>query len=51
MKEFKFIRGKYTSESIFDSEITDNALFAFDSESEKVNLASTNNEQQIVASM
>lgn len=31
MREFKFIRGKYTDENIFNSDETNNCLFAYDS--------------------
>ena len=32
MREFKFIRGKYTNENIFNTDETSNCLFAYDSE-------------------
>lgn len=44
MKEFKFIRGKYTNESIFDSNVTENALFAYDGTSQLIDLDTENNQ-------
>lgn len=44
MKEFKFIRGKYTNESIFDSNVTENALFAYDGTSQLIGLDTENNQ-------
>lgn len=42
MREFKFIRGKYTNENIFNSDDTKACLFAYDSEGNLVQLTEIN---------
>ena len=43
MREFKFIRGKYTNENIFNTDETSNCLFAYDSGCELVPFNEKNN--------
>lgn len=43
MREFKFIRGKYTNENIFNTDETSNCLFAYDSEGVPVSFDEKNN--------
>lgn len=43
MREFKFIRGKYTNENIFNTDETSNCLFAYDSKGELVSFNEKNN--------
>lgn len=43
MREFKFIRGKYTDENIFNTDETNNCLFAYDSEGNLVQFIEKNN--------
>lgn len=45
MREFKFIRGKYTDENIFNSDETNNCLFAYDSEGGPVEFTEKNNKE------
>lgn len=45
MREFKFIRGKYTDENIFNSDETNNCLFAYDSEGNLVEFTEKNNKE------
>jgi hypothetical protein len=42
MREFKFIRGKYTDENIFNSDETNNCLFAYDSKGSLVEFTEKN---------
>lgn len=42
MREFKFIRGKYTNENIFNSDETENCLFAYDSKGDLVQFTEKN---------
>lgn len=42
MREFKFIRGKYTDENIFNTDETSNCLFAYDSKGDLVRLIEKN---------
>lgn len=44
MREFKFIRGKYTDENIFNSDETGACLFAYDKEGTLVSFKEKNNE-------
>ena len=43
MREFKFIRGIYTNENIFNTDEISNCLFAYDSEGELVSFNEVNN--------
>lgn len=43
MREFKFIRGKYTNENIFNTDEISNCLFAYDSECVPVSFDEKNN--------
>lgn len=45
MREFKFIRGKYTDENIFNSDETNNCLFAYDSKSDLVEFTEKNDKE------
>lgn len=45
MREFKFIRGKYTDENIFNSDETKACLFAYDSEGNLVQFTEKNNKE------
>ena len=45
MREFKFIRGKYTNENIFNSDETKACLFAYDSEGSLVQFTEKNNKE------
>lgn len=45
MREFKFIRGKYTNENIFNSDETKACLFAYDSEGNLVQFTEKNNKE------
>lgn len=45
MREFKFIRGKYTDENIFNSDETNNCLFAYDSKGGLVEFTEKNNKE------
>lgn len=45
MREFKFIRGKYTDENIFNSDETNNCLFAYDSEGNLVEFTEKNDKE------
>lgn len=45
MREFKFIRGKYTNENIFNSDETKACLFAYDSEGNLVQFTEKNNKK------
>ena len=45
MREFKFIRGKYTNENIFNSDETNACLFAYDSEGSLVQFTEKNNKE------
>lgn len=42
MREFKFIRGKYTDENIFNTDETSNCLFAYDSKGDLVQFIEKN---------
>lgn len=42
MREFKFIRGKYTNENIFNTDETSNCLFAYDSKGDLVQFIEKN---------
>ena len=44
MREFKFIRGIYTNESIFNTDEISNCLFAYDSKGELVSFNEVNND-------
>ena len=44
MREFKFIRGIYTNENIFNTDEISNCLFAYDSEGELVSFNEVNND-------
>lgn len=44
MREFKFIRGKYTNENIFNTDEISNCLFAYDSKGELVSFNEVNND-------
>ena len=44
MREFKFIRGKYTNENIFNTDEISNCLFAYDSNGELVSFNEVNND-------
>lgn len=44
MREFKFIRGIYTNENIFNTDETSNCLFAYDSNGELVSFNEVNND-------
>lgn len=45
MREFKFIRGKYTNENIFNSDETSNCLLAYDSDGKSVSFDERNDEE------
>jgi hypothetical protein len=45
MREFKFIRGKYTNENIFNSDETKACLFAYDRDGELVQFTEKNNKE------
>lgn len=45
MREFKFIRGKYTDENIFNSDETKACFFAYDSEGNLVQFTEKNNKE------
>ena len=45
MREFKFIRGKYTDENIFNTDETKACLFAYDSEGNLVQFTEKNNKE------
>ena len=45
MREFKFIRGKYTNENIFNTDETSNCLFAYDSKGVLVSFNEKNNKE------
>ena len=44
MREFKFIRGIYTNENIFNTDEISNCLFAYDSKGERVSFNEVNND-------